>query len=404
MRNTVLIGMMVCIAACMAGCSSPSAEEYYQQGRHYRETDEPVEAVRSFLAATQCGSREYEYKGRSFSNIATMCRICERHETAYRYYQKSAEQFFRMNDSLRIAHALNNMAWELAVMGRKDTATLLADSAEHMCPAASLFAKTAETRAAACLYAGEYDSVLLYTQKIPMESRDSVYFEILRAQAFVFLGQNDSALCYARRVLNSTDNPRYIDDVYYILVHCDSTAEADSIRKMAEERTDVRTRLESGDPEWTQAMLIAEEALETQKVPMKPILFLSLSVLFAAVVAVLWFKRCKRRLPELERECRALRQSANLSEELALNDYRQFCTVCNTRLMGIADKLDRRGLTEREIRICVLVLIGLSYTEIAAVLYRAESGIGKDKYLIAKRLGVRTKDLQHTLKEIAEEP
>ena len=72
--------------------------------------------------------------------------------------------------------------------------------------------------------------------------------------------------------------------------------------------------------------------------------------------------------------------------------------------MGIADKLDRRGLTEREIRICVLVLIGLSYTEIAAVLYRAESGIGKDKYLIAKRLGVRTKDLQHTLREIAEEP
>ena len=52
----------------------------------------------------------------------------------------------------------------------------------------------------------------------------------------------------------------------------------------------------------------------------------------------------------------------------------------------------------------MLVLIGLSYTEIAAVLYRAESGIGKDKYLIAKRLGVRTKDLQHTLREIAEEP
>jgi DNA-binding CsgD family transcriptional regulator len=99
-----------------------------------------------------------------------------------------------------------------------------------------------------------------------------------------------------------------------------------------------------------------------------------------------------------------LRQNANLSEELALNDYRQFCTICNARLMGIADKLDRRGLTEREIRICVLVLIGLSYTEIAAVLYRAESGIGKDKYLIAKRLGVRTKDLQHTLREIAEEP
>jgi DNA-binding CsgD family transcriptional regulator len=58
-------------------------------------------------------------------------------------------------------------------------------------------------------------------------------------------------------------------------------------------------------------------------------------------------------------------------------------------------------LAEREVRICVLVMIGLSYAEIAEILYRAESGIGKDKYTIAKRLGVRVKDLQNTLRAIA---
>ena len=51
----------------------------------------------------------------------------------------------------------------------------------------------------------------------------------------------------------------------------------------------------------------------------------------------------------------------------------------------------------------MLVLIGLSYAQMADVLIRAESGIGKDKYPIATRLGVSVKDLQATLITIAKE-
>ena len=50
------------------------------------------------------------------------------------------------------------------------------------------------------------------------------------------------------------------------------------------------------------------------------------------------------------------------------------------------------------------LIIGLSYAQMAEVLFRAESGIGKDKYMIAKRLGVSVKDLQTTLIKIANEP
>ena len=39
--------------------------------------------------------------------------------------------------------------------------------------------------------------------------------------------------------------------------------------------------------------------------------------------------------------------------------------------------------------------------EMAQILFRAENGIGKDKYLIAKRLGVSAKQLQETLRSIA---
>lgn len=87
--------------------------------------------------------------------------------------------------------------------------------------------------------------------------------------------------------------------------------------------------------------------------------------------------------------------------DLQWYDYHLFSKACNTQLSGIVRKLEQRGLSEREIRICVLVLIGFSYAEMADILYRAENGIGKDKYMIAKHLGVRAKDLRNELQRIA---
>ena len=93
--------------------------------------------------------------------------------------------------------------------------------------------------------------------------------------------------------------------------------------------------------------------------------------------------------------------SNDLKNELHWDNYSEFCAICNERLFGLADKLQKRELSERDIRICVLVLLGLSYAQMADILYRAQNGIGKDKYLIAKKLGVTAKDLQTTLVSMA---
>ena len=70
-------------------------------------------------------------------------------------------------------------------------------------------------------------------------------------------------------------------------------------------------------------------------------------------------------------------------------------------LYDLPAKLQERGLSEREIRIATLVLFGFSYAQMADILNRAENGIGKDKYLIAKKLGVSIKDLQSVVLDIA---
>ena len=415
MRAHRQIGFLSLFLVLSVACASPTAESYYLKGKQLRAANQPVEAMQAFLSAVRVPSDEFAVKGRAYSNMATMCRIGEQHELAFDLYRQSLNQFVAAKDSLAQAFALNNMAWEKAVLADKQTAFQLLDSALALSSSEAVQTKVLESRAAACLYAAEYDSVLFYTAPIsahastPMPALDSVqnsspYFAILRAQAYTFLNHKDSALFYARQVLAETDNPRYLDDAYYILTHCDSTAAADDIRDLASARADIQRSLERNNPEWIEAMLLAQQALLPYSPPLKPKTLFALiatAILLLLALAAWLYLRSSRRKNALDNQCRLLRQSPDIRSELQWNDYRQFSAICNKLLSGIVSKLEQRGLPERDIRICVLVLIGFSYAEMAQILFRAENGIGKDKYLIAKRLGVSAKQLQDTLRSIA---
>lgn len=401
MIRTFQIGCFVLLAALWAACSSPSAEAFYEQGKQFREADKPVEAVRAFTEATRVNSDEYAFKARSFSNIATMCRKAEQHELAYALYEKSLDQFRLAKDTLAQAYALNNMAWEKAVLFDKTAAMHLIDSALALSHSPAVQAKVLESRAAAYLYHSDLDSALLCTAYPPEES---VYLDMVRALAFALIVQNDSAVLYARKVLQRTDNPRYLDDIYYILTNCDSAAVADDIRLLSSKRADVQRSLERNNPEWMAAMQLAQQALVTPGyTTAQRIAFYvgALALWFLLAFAIVLFLRHRSRAGSLQQQCQLLRKSPDVKNELSWNEYPLFRRTCNARLSGIVDKLEKRGLTEREIRIAVLVLIGFSYAEIAQILFRAESGIGKDKYLIAKHLGVSVKELQPALRQIA---
>ncbi len=400
MTKTYQIVFFILLMAACVSCASPSAESHYARGRQYLEAGEPVKAMRSFIAATQVPSEEYIFKGRSYSNMATMCRKGERHDLAYALYDKSLEQFTLADDSLRQAFALNNMAWEKAVLSDKTSALELIDSALLLSQDSALLAKVLESRIAAHLYASEYDSVLLYTAHI---NAPSVYMNMVRAQAFALLAENDSAVIYARHVLQQTHNPRYLDDVYYILTQCDPAAVVEDLRQLSSQRTDVQRTLERNQPEWIEAMLIAQHSLKPRNPKVRYIIWglIALALCLGASWGIARFLRRRSRENSIEQQCLELSKAPDMKAQLCWNDYPLFRNACNARLSGIVDKLEQRGLSEREIRIAVLVLIGFSYAEMAEILFRAENGIGKDKYTIAKRLGVSAKELRETLISIA---
>ena len=380
----------------------------YEQGKTLREEGRQVEAMQVFIEAAHSGTDDEALLGRVWSNMANMCRQANDHSTAFEVYTFSAEHFRKAADTLAYAYALNNMAWEQATMGNKEAAIELVDSAVRCYPRPPLTDKIIETKAAACLFRKEYDSVLVYTTPPAND-----YLLTLRAQACSYLQMDDSATYYAQLLLPRTTNLFALDDLYYILTHNDSSADKETLRSFASLRADTQNAIKERHGELTKAVEILKQDLAPQEKtqPWKIILLVVLGfglLVWAALVTKKQhrlhtqksqFEQTRRF--ELEQNIRHLQETKDLRQELQWTDFQSFCTQIDKRFNAFAAKLSAQGLNEQDIRICVLVLIGLSHKETAEMLNCSPKSIGKLKDLTARKLGVSGGQLQDKLQKTA---
>ena len=385
----------------------------YQNGKALREEGKQVEAMQAFIEAAHSETEDEALLGRVYSNMANMCRQANDHETAYEVYEMSAAHFKKTDDSLAYAYALNNMAWEQAVMGEKENALRLVDSALSLQLSAvsrqTLQAKVMETKAVASLFREEYDSVLYYTK-----DAENDYLLMLRAQAYSYLQIDDSAMYYAEQLLPRMTNLFYLDDLYYILTHNDTNADAEAIRQWSSERADVQNAIKERHGELTKAVQLLKQDLEPTSRPKYWLWAVLLVLLTACLCIVGWRVNRKRTLlraerssyeqlrrTELTQNILFLRSASNLRQELAWDEYREICRRTDKLFNGLATRLQAQGLNEQDIRLCILVLAGMSHKEIADMLNCSPKSIGKLKDLTAKKLGVSGGQLQDKLQNTA---
>ena len=381
---------------------------FYQNGKALREEGKQEEAMQAFIEAAHSGTEDEALLGRVYSNMANMCRQANDHETAYEVYGMSAEHFRKTNDTLAYAYALNNMAWEQAVMGEKEEAYMLIDSAVLIYPYSPLIEKVIETKSAACLFRQEYDSVLYYTN-----GADNDYLLMLRAQAFSFLQIDDSAMLYAQQLLPRITNLFYLDDLYYILTHNDTKADTETLRVLASERADVQNAIKERHGELTKAVQLLRQDLskKEQATSWKAILWWVIGIGLLVWGAIVVYKQRKlqkeksnfeqARRKELAQNIRQLQEAKDVRHELAWDDFAALCLQIDKRFHGLASRLQEQRLNEQDVRICILVLIGLSHKEIADMLNCSPKSIGKQKDLTAHKLGVSGGQLQDKLQKTA---
>ena len=424
--------------------SSSFTHACYHYGKLLRARDHPAEAMQAFINATHSRTRDYRILGRVYSNMGSICHLAGDFPLSYDMYEKSANIFLQNGDTLAYYYGLNDMAYELAEQGQKDSCfNIIANIKNHASYDSVLLAYCWITQAQACLKCKQYDSLIFYAQQSKQIASTLPSSSLQLAQAYSYLGERDSATYYALFVLNNTNELFDVNNALYILTNDDMSKDKDAIRETAAARSDTQ-KIEKRKSKLSQSILLLEQDL-ARKPDLKWLYTVIAVVLFicsAIILVHVWRKRKQHQqiiheidikqhqqaqliegiatlhteisqlseqqqkthlqlLSDIEATCSALRNTKDLHKEPYWKDYGQLCEMINRRFNNLAFLLQKYSLSEREVRLCVLVLLDLNRQQIAEILPYSLNGIGKFKYRVAQKLGTNGGNLRNFLIKIS---
>ena len=417
-------------------CADEYAHACYHYGRLLREKDNPVEAMQCFINASHTRTRDYHILGRVYSNMGDIAHLAGEFQLSYDIFQRSAEMFLQCGDSIAYFYALNDMAFELAEQGKKEEALRVLTTIDERCVNPDVIAKTWETKAEMYLKCEQYDSVICYANLMTANRKITTTGLLIKAEAFSYLALKDSALYYARQALSQTHSHNEQFNALYILSHDDISISENELLELTSLRDDIHTyEIDAQKTKHAKAIQIWQNTEnEARHVRMRYITW-TLLILFITIVCicVIYYVNRKHRLlkrekvllaeqkeemtqivkantdslqkqlMQFEQTCSALRTPKVIQEKISWNDYQAMCTIVDNNFAFIASKLESiYHLSEKEVRLCILVLIdGFSSKQMAEMLFYAESGIRNLKSNTAKKIGTNGKEMRQFLVKMA---
>ena len=198
------------------------AHANYYYGRLLREAGNHPEAMLAFLRVVHSRTQDHVIKGRSWSNIGTICRTAGEHEIACMVFGISADEFLMNKDTLAYYYAQNNIAVDLAEMKSITDAvqTLQIIPLLWQDSIVALKMKVLETKGIIYNKAQLYDSTIITIDELQRLGYYQPTGLLNKAQAYTFLNQFDSSLIYARKVLDIKNNINEITtlSIFYLIM------------------------------------------------------------------------------------------------------------------------------------------------------------------------------------------
>lgn len=405
------------------------AKANYYYGRLLYDSGNYVASMASFIRASHAHARDKVLLGRVYSNMAYMCREKGEHALAYEVYNTSADIFLRAGDSIRYFYALDNMLFELAA--QKDSSVFaLLDSINTHCSDRGVQMKTLEIKTTAFEYFGQYDSVLTYTEQLHVAGYKTTTTYMGRARAFLYLEQPDSALYYAGKVIENSlsESARY--DALYILTHCDTTLNTDSLLSLSADRADYGKAVEKKQANLAQAVQLLQQ--DRERKPNRSWVYVGILVMIVValvIIALLIMRRQHLQMQSVVQELQKIQSTDNntkpvsaingeqllqdfceqikslgIEKALHWDDYPQMCQEVDMYLYGFVRKLKQQPpkatLCETDVRLCILTLLQFSMKEMSAYLHRSLNSIKNLKQVAAHKLGVSSAELYPLLKSL----
>ena len=404
------------------GLGSSYAHACYHYGKLLRAKDNPVAAMEVFINATHSRTRDYHILGRVYNNMGDICHLAGEYALSYDMFEYSAEMFLRDKDTLSYYYVLNDMAFELAEQGKKKETLNLLGIIELHSKDTELLSMVRETEAVMYFNTQQYDSVLFVIGNSPIIYPTGYAF---KARALWHLNLSDSALYYARKVLsmpNASKQEQY--NMLYIILDEDTTLQNEEIKVLSEQRADIEHKmLVPLHKRYAVATKLLH--LDIERIPTYIFVLLVVIVAIIVISSLIWYsryihkkkvhqqeilhivreeqsKQIKNRQQEIEDICIAIRNDSNWQQTINWKDYEQLCEFMDKNLFFFAHRLkDKNVLNAKEIRLCILVMIGgWTDRQMADILYYGENSIRGIKRYTAKKLGTSSANLRNFLTDL----
>ena len=413
------------------------AKANYYYGKLLRSKENYVAAMQCFIDAKNSHSTDKKLYGRLYSNFGSMCHLADSFALSYEMYKKSAN-YFSSIDSISYSYALYNMAYEKAEVGKKNETLEILNKIKNNDKSSYLSNLITLTKAEMYYKIQQYDSAIFFAKQLLSDYQLRANSTIIIAQSYSHLELNDSAVSYANKVMVSPSKYQDKYNAIYILSKKSKDLTPDSINQLSSLRTDIRHyNYEPQQRKLTEAIVILKQDLYNKKVSLTIYLiplFLILIVIFFLILNRKKLKDNQKKIQDLKQEHQQLESQNNqlidkqksilyiqqqisdnildqinknaqvfynsdkFKEEICWNNYSKMRIIVNHQFYLIIDKLEEtKLLSEKEIKMCVLVLMGFSREQISDILPYSKNSVGKYKDTIAKKLGTTGRNLKKFL-------
>lgn len=412
--------------------SNTLGKAYYYMGRNYSLSNQIVEAAGCYIEADRLQLDDPIYRGRVNSNMAYICAQNNNDSLALIFYERASNDFKESGNEWRYLQMLLTVAHHRINLHQ----FLIADSLLHIAKSHQLDSSYQARYYETCgLYHYEqlqYDSALVYFNRglEYWQTEEERCFSYLKKMQSYYLGDIsiDSTMHYARKLILISNNPNYISNAYYCLMHdAKEKNDAQLLSTYSHARTDAQKLLRDGMIKDAAAIPKLIEYLQNPY-PLRWVWIMLATILLVCIIlfvgAVVYRHRNHIASEQIDKlSTHVENQDALLSQELY---YRQL----GEKLSNIVDKyhaphkrwkeyktlkrdlspwlhiwmckLDTLPLSEREKIFCTIRLVYsyMSDIQIAEYLCYDKHGIRVFKQRIAKKLGTTSADLLDFLRNL----
>ena len=412
------------------------ARAYYYLGRNYDLLHMDSREVPCFIRCIKLRPKDPQYAGRAYCNMVVMSEHVGELEIADYMMQKALVCFRNTDDSILwlegevrhgdIKRKKGDYPTCKAVLDGlqpyADNAGYIKNNKQY--PRYRLYYYNVLARYYSDLH--QYDSALWALRKVEhltcplnyyMCTRDLMFCEVYKE-----IGKVDSSMYFARRIIEQTEDSRYLTSAYNISLGEDAASEVELGIELSEVLSVMKERFEENTQESRGYVLVKEyyTALTEKKYHWLYGILTLLFIIGAMAVCVLYLHRKKYgrylSLYQIKKQIRQAEEERKTSVEkrcmdylyansFSWKDYKEVRKRMNVDFYGLADKLETEfHLSEKEIKLCCMVMIGYSKAQIADKLCIAVNSVGNSKLRVARKMGKTMVQMQDFLKKMACKP